>query len=158
VLVLLVGLGLAVGAPAAGESTAGVPEPRLKVDPAAVQKAMRDEIARSMSDLRLGDEARPFYLAYAVSDLEQATVSATFGAVTGAHGYKSRVLRTELRVGNPEFDNMNFEGGARVDTIPFEDDYAALRRELWLRTDEAYKTALETLARKRAAAANQADE
>ena len=40
--------------------------------------------------------------------------------------------------------------------MPIEDDYAALRRELWLRTDEAYKAALETLARKRAAAEGQA--
>ena len=40
--------------------------------------------------------------------------------------------------------------------MPIEDDYAALRRELWLRTDEAYKAALEVLARKRAAAASQA--
>ena len=37
-----------------------------------------------------------------------------------------------------------------------EDDYAALRRELWLRSDEAYKNAVETLARKRSAAAGQA--
>src|SRR6202042_2485275 len=80
-----------------------------------------------------------------------ATVGATLGAVTAAHAYRGRVLRTDLRVGDPSFDNSNFEGGARVETVPLEDDYAALRRELWLRTDEAYKSALETLARKRAA-------
>jgi predicted Zn-dependent protease len=155
---LLLSLAALAGPRAAGESTISAPEPRAHVDPAAVQKAMRDEIARSMADLRLGDEPRPFYLAYTVSDLEQASVSATYGAVTGAHAYKSRVLRTDLRVGDPAFDNTNFEGGARVDTVPYEDDYAALRRELWLRTDEAYKSALETLARKRAAAGSQADE
>jgi TldD protein len=125
-------------------------------DPAAVEKAMQDELARSMSDLRLGDESRPYYLAYTLYDLDQATVGATLGAVTAAHAYRGRVLRTDLRVGDPSFDNSNFEGGARVETVPLEDDYAALRRELWLRTDEAYKSALETLARKRAAAAGQA--
>jgi hypothetical protein len=130
----------------------------VRVDAPAVKKAMQDEIARSMSDLRMGDEPRPYYLAYTLSDLEQATVSATFGALTADHGYRGRVLRTELRVGDPSFDNTNFEGGAHVETVPLEDDYPALRRELWLRTDEAYKTALETLARKRAAAAGQMDE
>jgi predicted Zn-dependent protease len=142
---------------------AGVPPPakpvsRLVVDAPAVKKAMQDEIARSMSELHMGDEPRPYYLAYTLSDLDQATVAATFGALTADHGYRGRVLRTELRVGNPSFDNTNFEGGARVETVPLEDDYPALRRELWLRTDEAYKAALETLARKRAAAAGQVDE
>jgi predicted Zn-dependent protease len=119
---------------------------------------MQDELARTMSDLRLGDEPRPYYVAYTISDLDQATVSATFGAITAAHGYRGRTLRTDLRVGDPSFDNTNFEGGgSRVEALPLEDDYPALRRELWLRTDEAYKSGLEALARKRAAAAGQAD-
>jgi predicted Zn-dependent protease len=119
---------------------------------------MQDEIARTMGALRMGDEPRPYYLGYTISDMDQATVSATFGAVTAAHGYRGRLLRTDLRVGDAGFDNTNFEGGARVESVPLEDDYATLRRELWLRTDEAYKTALETLARKRAAAAGQVED
>ncbi|HXJ20693.1 MAG TPA: metallopeptidase TldD-related protein [Polyangia bacterium] len=143
---------VAGGSPGAAEA----PAPAVRVNDGAVKTALQDELARSMADLRLGDEPRPYYLAYTLSDLDQATVNATLGAVTAAHGYQGRVLRTDVRVGDPSFDNTNFEGGARVETIPFEDDYAALRRELWLRTDEAYKAALETLARKRAAAAGQA--
>ncbi len=131
-------------------------EGRLRIDDAAVRRAMEDELGRSMSDLRLGDESRPYYLGYTIYDLEQASVNATLGALTASHAYRGRILRTDLRVGDPSFDNSNFEGGARVETVPIEDDYAALRRELWLRTDEAYKAALETLARKRAAAEGQA--
>jgi TldD protein len=142
--------------PRATEAPAPAAPPAVRVNDGAVKSAMQDELARSMADLRLGDEPQPYYLAYTVSDLDQATVNATLGAVTAAHGYRGRVLRTDVRVGDASFDNSNFEGGARVETIPFEDDYAALRRELWLRTDEAYKGALETLARKRAAAAGQA--
>jgi predicted Zn-dependent protease len=131
-------------------------EGRIRVNDAAVQRALQDELARSMSDLHLGDESRPYYLGYTIYDLEQASVNATLGALTASHAYRGRILRTDLRVGDPSFDNSNFEGGARVETVPIEDDYAALRRELWLRTDEAYKAALETLARKRAAAEGQA--
>ncbi len=132
-------------------------DPRVEVNDAAVRKAMADELARSMSDLRLGDEPRPYYLAYTISDVEQVTASATFGAPTDAHHAAARVLRTDLRVGDPTFDNSNFEGsGGRFASLPGEDDYAALRRELWMRTDEAYKGALEVLARKRAAAGSQA--
>jgi predicted Zn-dependent protease len=135
---------------------AGDPIARVRTNDGAVQKAMQDELARSMSDLRLGDEARPYYLAYTIYDLDQATVNATLGAITASHAYRGRIVRTDLRVGDPSFDNTNFEAGAKVETVPIEDDYAALRRELWLRTDEAYKAALETLARKRAAAEGQA--
>ncbi len=132
------------------------PASRVRRSDETVRKAMQDELARSMADLRLGDEPRPYYVAYTVSDFDQASVNATLGAVTLANGYRGRVLRTDLRVGEMGFDNTNFENGPRVETIPLEDDYAALRREMWLRTDEAYKSALETLARKRAAAAGQA--
>jgi predicted Zn-dependent protease len=131
------------------------PRAGVRVDDAAVRAAMREELARSTAELRLGDEPRPYYIAYTISDAEQATVSATFGAVTAAHAYRGRLLRTDMRVGSPAFDNTNFEPGAKVDALPEEDDYAALRRELWLRSDEAYKAALELLARKRAAAAGQ---
>jgi TldD protein len=145
---------------AAADKTAPTPaaaaEARVRSNDGVVQRALQDELARSMSDLHLGDESRPYYLGYTIYDLEQAAVNATLGALTASHAYRGRILRTDLRVGDPSFDNTNFEGGARVETVPIEDDYAALRRELWLRTDEAYKAALETLARKRAAAEGQA--
>jgi predicted Zn-dependent protease len=129
----------------------------LRVNATTVRQAMEDEIARSMKELHMGDdEPRPYFIGYTVSDVDQATTSATLGAVTGAHAYRGRLLRTEIRVGDANFDNTNFEGGASVEAIPIEDDYAALRRELWLRSDEAYKNAVETLARKRSAAAGQA--
>jgi len=141
-------------APAAA---APAPGPRARVDDAAVRKAMVDELQRTMNGLRLGEEPKPYYAAYTISDLDQATVSATYGAVTAEHSFRARLLRTDLRVGDPTFDNTNFEdGGSHVESLPIEDDYAALRRELWLRSDEAYKTALETLARKRSAAEGQA--
>ena len=129
----------------------------LRVNPASVRKAMEDELARSMKDLHMGDdEPHPYFIAYTISDMDQATTSATLGAVTAAHAYRGRLLRTEIRVGDANFDNTNFEGGANVEAIPIEDDYAALRREIWLRSDESYKNAVETLARKRSAAAGQA--
>ena len=147
-------LSVAFGKPADIEA-----DPRLTINDASVRKALQDELTRSMSELRLGDEPRPYYLAYTISDVDQIAASATFGAPTAAHRSVARVLRTDLRVGSPSFDNSNFEGsGARFAGLPIEDDYAALRRELWLRTDEAYKAALEVLARKRAAAASQASD
>jgi predicted Zn-dependent protease len=148
------------GADAGADSLAkpaAAPAPALRNNPASVRQAMEDELARSMKDLHMGDdEPRPYFIAYTISDLEQATTSATLGATTTAHAYHGRLLRTEVRVGDANFDNSNFEGGTQVESVPIEDDYAALRREMWLRSDEAYKNAVETLARKRSAAAGQA--
>ena len=93
------------------QAAAGDPIARVRVDDGAVKRAMQDELARSMAELRLGDESKPYYVAYTISDLDQATVSATFGAITASHAYRARMLRTDLRVGEPSFDNSNFEGG-----------------------------------------------
>ena len=70
----------------------------------------------------------------------------------------------ELRLGDRTSDNSNFvgapgEGGDFMKdaellsprTAPLDDDVVALRRQLWLATDAAYKGAVETLERKRAA-------
>lgn len=140
----------------------GAPRGGFVRDDATVLRALKDELDRSMKALKVGDAPLPYYLAYAFSDVDQATVSATFGAVTGAYGVRGRMLRTDVRVGDPSFDNSNFPdaffGGGQVQPLPVDDDYAALRRELWLRTDEAYKGAVETLAKKRAAAAGQVED
>ena len=145
----------AVGAGARADTASSAT--RVHVDDAAVERAMRDELARSTSQLHLGDEPKPYYLAYTISDVDQAAISATFGALTSDTDFRARVLRTDVRVGDPAFDNSNFEGGSgHVESLPIEDDYDALRRELWLRTDEGYKQAVETLARKRSAESGQA--
>jgi TldD protein len=149
----------ALGSLGMGQEVLLMPARTFVENDAAMARALSDEIARSMKDLRLGDSPRPYYLAYAVSDVDQAVASATFGAITGTYGYRGRTLRTDVRVGEPGFDNSNTPEsmfGGNVESLPVDDDGPALRRELWLRTDEAYKNAVETLAKKRSAAAGQA--
>jgi hypothetical protein len=61
-----------------------------------------------------------------------------------------------VRVGDYQFDNTNyvgsgfpFAGGYNVDRFPLDADYAVLRRYLWLATDQAYKSAVEAIGRRR---------
>jgi TldD protein len=152
-------LGAALGSLGFGKEVRLSPAHTFIEDDAVVTRAVSDELARSMKDLRMGDSPRPYYVAYAISDVDQAVVTATFGAITGAYGYRGRTLRTDVRVGDPTFDNSNTPEsmfGGSVESLPVDDDGPALRRELWLRTDDAYKAAIETLAKKRSAAAGQA--
>jgi TldD protein len=131
------------------------------VDDAAVRRAMTDELARAKDGLRIGDEPRPYYVAYTITDAEEAELSASFGAALTDRRTRERVLRVDMRIGDPSSDNSNFAGNFSTtewywNETTVDDDYLALRRELWLRTDDAYRGALERLAAKRAAAERQA--
>ncbi|MCP9492872.1 MAG: metallopeptidase TldD-related protein [Pyrinomonadaceae bacterium MAG19_C2-C3] len=123
----------------------------------ALLRAMQDELARSVAGLRLGDSAKPYFIEYAVEDVEDITVVASFGAVTTRDRSRTRTLRTRVRVGSYTFDNTGFLNPAEFFTaafasrgLPVEDNYAALRHELWLATDAAYKTAIAQFGRKQA--------
>jgi predicted Zn-dependent protease len=125
-------------------------------DDAVVKRAMQDELARSLERLRLPGEAQPYYIAYTVTDADEADAEAAFGARLHAERRQSRTLRVDMRVGDPRRDNGNFDGSFHSvewywSTATVDDDYQALRRELWLRTDEAYRGALERFGQKRAA-------
>lgn len=129
-----------------------------------VMRAMKDELARSLSQLRLQQMEKPYFIAYRAEDIAQREISATLGSLTSSSGTPSRnrMLGVELRVGDYTVDNSNFfsmqrlragagmfTGGIRQGSV--DDNYAELRREFWLATDAQYKRALEDLSAKRAA-------
>jgi TldD protein len=116
-----------------------------------VFQALRDELTRSMDQLQLKDLERPYFIEYSVLDSEFFTATATFGALVSSSRGKNRTLLTQVRVGGYEFDNTDFVGPSVSASGMVEDnDYVALRRDVWLATDAAYKQAVETLASKRA--------
>jgi predicted Zn-dependent protease len=126
-----------------------------------VRKAMTDEMARAMNELQIPKEPRPHRVMFVLTDVEQAVVGATFGALTTSMPRRWRNLRVEVRVGDRTFDSGNFtDAGLFIVEIPMsaprEDDYLALRRELWLRTDQAFKRAVDSIGKKRAAEKAQA--
>lgn len=130
-----------------------------------VARATRDELARTMAELRLEKADRPYFVAYTVIESEGTGASASFGSLVGSNRGRSRTLRVEVRVGDYAFDNTNFfsaptpsVAGMRsylgVGELPLDDDYLEIRRQIWLATDGAYKAAVEGIAGKRAALLN----
>ncbi len=130
-----------------------------------LQRALRDELARSMQQLQLEDLERPYFISYRVREMKSKSNSATFGSLLNSSERHSRELSVEVRVGDYALDNTNFRsfsfGGTGVVRmyggsmqLPLEDNYDELRRQIWLATDGAYKKALEDLARKRATLQN----
>ncbi len=128
-----------------------------KVNDADVKRALEDEMARSLKELKLGSEAPPYFLRYVVADADRYWVSARLGALVDEDAQPSRALHIELRVGSPEEDNTNFIGrspGGSA-TVSRDADYDVIRRDLWQQNDHEYKQALEAFARKRASKAVQ---
>jgi hypothetical protein len=124
---------------------------------------MQDEMKRSMAELRMKGEPAPYYIAYEVLDRAMSDVSGRLGAIIENPPRRTRTLRVEVRVGDYTFDSsrfvlQGFGGGAGLsgETViaPLDDDYDAMRREIWITTDAAYKRAITMFARKKAAFQN----
>jgi len=129
--------------------------PAATSDP--VLKAMGDELDRSIAQLKLNDLDKPYFIQYVVYDDEDFTASATFGALSRSSQTHQRLVHSQVRVGSYDFDNTGFTGarggGASTGVLAqatLDDNYDALRHALWLATDSAYKSAVETIAQKRA--------
>lgn len=126
--------------------------------------AMQDELRRSMAELRMKDEAPPYFIAYEVLDRTLFEVAGRLGAVIEDQPRRVRTLRAEVRVGDYAFDSSRFVlqgfGGAALTgetaVAPLDDNYSAIRREIWMTTDAAYKRAVAVFARKKAAFQNRA--
>jgi hypothetical protein len=135
------------------------PVPALRAQDDVVQRAMRDEMQRSMRQLRLDTLPKPYFIAYRVDETALSQAVATVGSLLRSGEARNRLLSVELRVGDYAFDNTNYAGTPGLSglslgltrILPLDDDYGAIRRQLWLATDAAYKEALEQLSRKRAA-------
>lgn len=125
----------------------------------ALTRAMRDELARSIQQLRLDTLPKPYFIAYRVSESDGQGASGRLGSLVGTNdGRGVRFFQVEMRVGDYAFDNTNYFGAGFMPSafvgfgqLPLDDDYQELRRQIWLATDAAYKQALEALSQKRAA-------
>jgi TldD protein len=113
-------------------------------------KAMREELDRSKSQLKMDNVPAPYYIEYRLSDVDEYSAEAAFGALRQDQRIHGRSLRIVVRVGDYKQDSYYGPGTGIVTFAPRDDDSIALRRELWLATDRAYKNATEALASKKA--------
>jgi TldD protein len=125
-----------------------------------ILRAMRAELDRA-HNLKFANLESPYYVEANVDDVTSFTAAATLGGLLNANHGHFRVPRVEVRVGSYKFDNTNYIGSGYtygsnydVDRLPLEDNFELLRRYLWLAIDRAYKSAVESISRKRAALKN----
>jgi predicted Zn-dependent protease len=129
------------------------------VTPDPLLRAMHDEAMRSRQ-LTVPNLPAPYFVEYVIDQSENFSVSASLGGLLTRRHNEFRIPEVHVRVGDYKFDNTDFAGqtmggnGYGLGPLPLDNSYALMRRYLWLATDSAYKSAVETLARKRAAVEN----
>jgi hypothetical protein len=114
-----------------------------------VLRALQAELTRSKAQLKMENVDSPFYIEYRVFDVDQFEASAAFGALREQSRSRLRVLRAVVLLGDYKVDSFFDRGQGISDILPLDNDELALRHQIWLATDQAYKRAGEALAAKK---------
>jgi TldD protein len=116
-----------------------------------ILRAMQMELARSKAELKMDNIGAPFYIEYRVFDVDQFEASAAYGAPQDQNRTRLRILRVVVRLGDYKVDSFYGPGQGVSNILPLDGDELALRHQIWLSTDQAYKQAGGALASKRSA-------
>jgi hypothetical protein len=112
-----------------------------------IQKAMQDELDRSMKDLRLDTLEKPFYISCTIQDVTVHSITAVLGGIVNSSENKSRGKGNRVLIGGYEFNDESFDNNlfstpeANDIEVPLDDDYLGIRRALWVSIDNVYKSA-----------------
>jgi predicted Zn-dependent protease len=112
---------------------------------------MQQELDRSKTKLKMDNVPAPYYIEYRLSDIDEYDAEAAFGALRQEQRFHGRSVRVVVRVGDYKEDSYYGPGVGSAAFAPIDDNATALRWQLWLATDQAYKTASQALAQKKAA-------
>jgi TldD protein len=141
----MMGFSLVSPGPVWAQAKSGAPD--AASDP--VLRSLQEEITRSKAQLKMDNVDAPFYIEYRVFDVEQFQASAAFGALREQNRTRLRLLRAVVRLGDYKLDSYYDRGQGISDVLPLDNDELALRHQIWLATDQAYKRAGEALAAKK---------
>jgi predicted Zn-dependent protease len=114
-------------------------------------EALLTELDRSKAQLKMDQVQAPYYVEYRVNEVEDFGAEAAYGALRENQHIHVRVLRVIVRIGDYKQDSYFGRGQGESSILPLDNDPIALRHQIWLATDEAYKAAGQALAEKQAA-------
>jgi hypothetical protein len=115
-----------------------------------ILRALHAELTRSKAQLKMENVDSPFYIEYRVFDVEQFDASAAFGALRDQNRTRLRLIRAVVRLGDYKLDSFFNTGQGVSDILPLDNDELAIRHQVWLATDQAYKRAGEAFSNKKA--------
>ncbi len=113
-----------------------------------IEKAMQDELKRSMEELSYEDYNKPFFISYSINDIEGISITSSLGAILYSNQLPVRNKSVRVLVGDYDFNDESLDVAYYNEPtslseihIPIEDDYFGIRRSLWVSTDAVYKSA-----------------
>jgi hypothetical protein len=112
-----------------------------------ILRAMKDELKRSMEEIKYDNHDRPFFISYGITDSKNLSIYATLGAIVQSNEYQNRDKSVRVLVGNYEFNDESLDNNLYSETtaneiqLPLDNDYFGIRRALWTTTDVVYKGA-----------------
>ncbi len=121
--------------------------------------AMKDEMARSISRLKLESHEAPYYIGYTVHDTDSVSIGATFGALTDDSRDHGRTLSVDVRIGDYKLDSASGSSEAEICSAALV--FSGHRLSAWMTTTTrcvasygseptaAYKQAIEGLESKK---------
>jgi TldD protein len=112
--------------------------------PDVVLQTMQQELKRATASLAKTDPA-PYYLSYAVTDIDDSLIIASNGSIVLSTGVQRRQADVMMRVGSAALDNThgNRSRGSGITSglLPLNSDSDAIARVLWQLTDREYEQA-----------------
>ncbi|MFZ0335509.1 MAG: metallopeptidase TldD-related protein [Candidatus Acidiferrales bacterium] len=111
-------------------------------------QAMQGELQRSVDAYGKASPSA-YFIAYTVSDLDDAEVSGSNGALLSSSENHERYLEVQTRVGSYELDNTHKVEGREPawyspgTEVTLDEDVPLLRREIWRETDRQYRAAVQ---------------
>lgn len=112
--------------------------------------AMKKELARSFKSLQKAEKEPMHYLGYEVHDKSDYELTALLGGIRSEEARHKRFLTVDVRVGSRKLDNTHQIKGPsgwwewqpwQRANLATEDEEGAIRADIWLATDKAYKSA-----------------
>jgi TldD protein len=115
-----------------------------------ILRDLQTEMARSKTQLRLGNMSVPYFIDYRVVDMDDWEADTALGAVRSETHSRIRFLLVQVRLGDYKQDNSSARGEGAMEVVPLDNDAHAFRFQVWSATDKAYKQAVEALTDKQA--------
>src|SRR3977135_35890 len=145
-------------APSRAESARSIPAPDAAMVAAhaaakgdGLLEALLTELDRGKAQLKMDQVQAPYYVEYRVNEVEDIGAEAAYGALRENQHVHVRVLRVVVRIADYKQDSYFGRGQGESSILPLDNDPIALRHQIWLATDDAYKAAGQALAEKQAA-------
>ncbi len=112
---------------------------------------MEKELLRCFDRFGKEEPAPLYFLSYQITDIDEKTISASYGAIRDDFNDHSRFLDVDVRVGSSALDNTHeIRGGFEFSRyynepirVSLTNDEPSIRQRLWLETERRFKDAQE---------------